>query len=212
MALDLLARDRPDEVTVVGGGAVVAQNEIFVLAQRIRLHVVVGVVGDVRLVDRFAVDVQRAVEHRNGIARQAHQPLDEVGAAAIGVMADDHVEAVRLAQQIVVFGDDHVFVVGKRVVHRMAVDADGFKNKRANRQRQRDGHRERQNPAENLLSHCFFLFFFLFAFFGLAFLLRVLRGLNGPGRLLLRRLRALVFFHVGFTHPFPYPPCAKRAA
>lgn len=69
MPSDLIARERADEVAVVGGGTVVAQDEVFVFAEGDGLHIIVGMIGDVGLVDGFAVDVERAVEHRDRVAR-----------------------------------------------------------------------------------------------------------------------------------------------
>ena len=78
---DHIAGNGADRAGIVAVAAVIAHNEILVLAQTIRAQVGAGLRMrvDVRLVHQFAIDIHRALDDLQKIPRQGDQALDKQG-------------------------------------------------------------------------------------------------------------------------------------
>ena len=142
--------------------AVITHDEVFILAQRKGCHaeaVIVALRGQVGFVQRFAIAVDHVGANLDHVSGNAHHALDEVLRAA-GILADDHISALRVAKEVFRLGYQHDFAVLQGVAHAFPVYADGFKQECTNQQRGRHRHRNGQNPAQDFLFDVERLFFF----------------------------------------------------
>ena len=170
MSLDHFALQRADHrvAAVLGIVAVVAHHEVmsFRYGERtevrfVRRHFKI-------LLDMLAVYIQLAAAQLDGFSRQTDYALDAVHAVVrVRIIADDDIESLRIAQQIVKLRRNHELVVFQRVQHRRTVHPNRLKDERAHDECQCRRHHEHHDPFKDfsLQALLWLLLFFCRLFF-----------------------------------------------
>ena len=139
---------------VLRAAAVVAHHEHVVVGHEQRLEVLPAVVeGDdlgieVRLDQRPPIDLDLAVRHLDGLARQRDHALDQVALGCTGDLVEhDDVTAVRVVQPVRQLVDEHPITGFERRVHRRSLDHEMGEHERAHDERHEQGDRRRRRPS-----------------------------------------------------------------
>src|SRR5260370_39214591 len=114
-AVDVAACDGPENTRIVRANAMVSQDKKTVLrhAHWPEITDVRVLWRNVRLGDRFAVDVDDAMADLHGFARQAHDSLDKRFRVVQRIPEDHHVSALNRLEAVDKFVDEDALLVGE---------------------------------------------------------------------------------------------------
>src|SRR4029077_7904338 len=116
-----------ENARVVGTDAVITHDEVAVLgdADRTKIAQVLVLRGDVRLLNRVAIDIDDALANFHLFARQTDDALDERFRTVERVPEDDDVATLDGLEAIDKFVDENALLIGEERGHAGALNFDG---------------------------------------------------------------------------------------
>src|SRR5437016_91581 len=152
--VNIPALDRSENARIVGADAMIAHDEVAVLrnVHQRKIAQVLVLRRNIRLGNKFPVDVYGALAYFHRFARQTDHALDERLRAIERIPEHDHITALDGLEPVNEFVDKNAFLVGEQRSHAGAFDFYRLIQENDDHQCETDSDEEVARPDANLVA------------------------------------------------------------